>query len=201
MWGHRYLVHLHCGFFLFFLFSFLRAHKKHKNANKRISDLFPLRCFLSALFNFCSLVAFCAFACLRLCTFVLLVFSVLLVLLVILVRAKSFCKKNKEFKTALITSFTLLLGKGNLSAHVHTHSQTTSANWWSYRKNEISQRFYFIITLFILVCHELFLRLTCSGKTSNMGTTIKARLLWYFYDLFIYLLLYLCVFNDELTIL
>ena len=34
---------------------------------------------------------------------------VLLVLLVLLVRAKSFRKKNKEFKTALMTSFTLLL--------------------------------------------------------------------------------------------
>ena len=34
---------------------------------------------------------------------------VLLVLLVLLVRAKSFRKKKKEFKTALITSFTLLL--------------------------------------------------------------------------------------------
>ena len=25
-----------------------KAHKKHKNANKRISDFLPLRCFLSA---------------------------------------------------------------------------------------------------------------------------------------------------------
>ena len=52
--------------FLFFLFSF-RAHKKRKNANKSISDFFPLRCL--CIFNFCSFVAFCAFAWLRLCAF------------------------------------------------------------------------------------------------------------------------------------
>ena len=54
-------------------------------------------------YPYCSLVAFCTFAWLRLCAFSALV---------LLVRAKSFCKKknnNKEFKTALITSFTLLL--------------------------------------------------------------------------------------------
>ena len=42
------------------------------------------------------------------CVFVLQVFLVLLVLLVLLVRAKYF-RKKKEFKTALVTSFTLLL--------------------------------------------------------------------------------------------
>ena len=30
LWGHRYLVHLHCRDFSIFLFSFLCAHKKHK---------------------------------------------------------------------------------------------------------------------------------------------------------------------------
>ena len=56
-----------------------------------------------------SLFAFCAFAWVFLC---LLVLSVLLVLLV---HAKSFRKKkNKAFKTALITSFILLLVKGEL---------------------------------------------------------------------------------------
>ena len=56
-------------------------------------------------YPYCSLVAFCTFAWLRLCAFSALM------LLVLLLRAKSFCKKkkNKEFKTALITSFTLLL--------------------------------------------------------------------------------------------
>ena len=44
------------------------------------------------------------------CVFVLLVLLVLLVFLVLLVRAKSFRKKkNEEFKTDRITSFTLLL--------------------------------------------------------------------------------------------
>ena len=89
--------------FFYFLFSFLRVHKKHKNANKRISYFFPLRCFLSAFFIFVRLFAFCTFA--RLCFCAL----VLLVLFVLFMRAKSFCKKNKEFKTALITSFILLL--------------------------------------------------------------------------------------------
>ena len=62
--------------------------------------------FFQRISYFCSLAAFCAFAWLRLCAFVLLA------LLVLLVRAKSFHKKNKEFKTALITSFTLLLYGG-----------------------------------------------------------------------------------------
>ena len=35
------------SFIFFFLISFHRAHKNHKNSNKRISYLFPLRCFLS----------------------------------------------------------------------------------------------------------------------------------------------------------
>ena len=32
--------------------------QKHKNANKRISDYFPLRCFLGAFFYFYSLASF-----------------------------------------------------------------------------------------------------------------------------------------------
>ena len=70
--------------FLFFLFSFFCAHKQQKNANKRISDFFPLRWFLSAFFIF-----------VRLQRFVLL-FGCVFVLLVLLVRAKSFCKKKKK---------------------------------------------------------------------------------------------------------
>ena len=46
--------------------------------------------------------------------FVLFVVFVLLVLFVLFVRAKSFRKKNKGFKTALITSFTLPPTKRNL---------------------------------------------------------------------------------------
>ena len=60
--------------------------------------------FLSTFFIFVCLFAFCAFVWLR------------FVLLVLLVRAKSFCKKKKGFKTALITSFILLL---NLSYYKH----------------------------------------------------------------------------------
>ena len=113
---------LNCTAFSFFLFSFLRVPKKHKNANKRISYYFPLRCFLSAFLIFVWLFAFCAFAWLRFCAFcAFLCFLILLVLfyafgafwwfLVRFVLVKSFCKKNKTkaFKTALITSFILLL--------------------------------------------------------------------------------------------
>ena len=83
----------------YFLFSFLWAHKKHKDANKQISDFFLLRCFLSALFIFVCYLRFCAFAWLRLYSFVLLA------------RVKSFRKKkNKKFETSLMTPFTLLLG-------------------------------------------------------------------------------------------
>ena len=39
--------------------------RKHKYANKRISDFFPLRCFLSAFLIFVGLFAFLAFALLR----------------------------------------------------------------------------------------------------------------------------------------
>ena len=60
--------------------------QKHKNANKRISDFFLLRCFYGHF---------------------LLLFAVSLLSFFVLV--KSSRKKNKKFKTALITSFTLLL--------------------------------------------------------------------------------------------
>ena len=92
LWGHQYLVHFHCRtfHFFYFLFSFLRVHKNHKNANKRISYFFPLKCFLSAFFIFVRLFAFCAFAWLRFCDF--WCFSVLFVLFVLFVHAKSFRK-------------------------------------------------------------------------------------------------------------
>ena len=69
LWGHLYLVHCRDFSLFFFLFSFLRVHKKHKNANKRISYFFPLRCFLSAFLIFVRLLAFCAFSWLRFCAF------------------------------------------------------------------------------------------------------------------------------------
>ena len=68
----------------YFLFSFLWAHKKHKDTNKQISDFFLLRCFLSALFIFVCYLRFCAFAWLRLYSFVLLA------------RVKSFRKKKQK---------------------------------------------------------------------------------------------------------
>ena len=118
-----------CGDFslfsiFFFLFSFLRSYKKHKNAIKRISYFFPLRRFLSTFFIFVCLFAF-------LCFFVRLVFfGAFCAFWCFLVRAKSFCKIiiiiliitimiiiiiiiiiiiNKEFKTVLMISFILLL--------------------------------------------------------------------------------------------
>ena len=103
LWRHQYLVHCRDFSFFYFLFYFLRVHKKHKNANKPISNFFPITCFLSVFFIFVHLQRF---VLLLGCLFVLFV---LLVLLVLLVRAKSFCEKNKEFKTVLITSFILLI--------------------------------------------------------------------------------------------
>ena len=52
---------------------------------------------------------FCAFALVSLCLLVLLMLLVLLVFFVLFVRAKSLRKRNKKFKTPLITSFMLLL--------------------------------------------------------------------------------------------
>ena len=112
-------------FFLFsifyFLFSFLRAHKKRKNANKEISYFSPLRCFLSAFLIFVCLFAFWDFAWLRFvlfggfCAFdAFCSFWCFWCLLELLVRAKSFCKK--------ITSFILLLARtrnGSLLALMH----------------------------------------------------------------------------------
>ena len=103
---------LHCRDFSFFsvfcfLFSFLRTHKKHKNANKRISYFFSLRCFLSAFFIFVRFFAICAFAWLCSCAFCL--FGVFRCFWCFSCVQNLFVKNNKEFKAALITSFILLL--------------------------------------------------------------------------------------------
>ena len=111
---------LHCrDFSIFYIFFFVRT-KKHKNANKRISYFFLLRCFLSAFFFVCLFVFLC---------FCLVAFLCFLVLLVLFVLFGAFwCvqnlfvkkkKKIKKFKTALITSFILLL---NLSYCKHEFS-------------------------------------------------------------------------------
>ena len=86
---------------LAFLFSFLQKDftntKKHKSTKryKQTKIKNALKKHLKGKKSLTCLFAFCAFAWLCLCAFVLLV------------RGKSFCKK--EFKTSLITSFTLLL--------------------------------------------------------------------------------------------
>ena len=103
--------------FLKFLFSFLCAHKKHKNANKRISDCFPLTCFLSACFIFVCLFAFCIFAWLRFCAFgaflcfwcFFVLFGAFFVLFMLFCACEIFLLKNKKFKTALIISFVLTI--------------------------------------------------------------------------------------------
>ena len=98
----HYLVRTFLFFFIFFfLFSFLRAHKKHKNANKQISDFFLFRCFLIAVFNFCSLICVLCF-----CLVVFLYFFCALWCFWCV--RNLFVKKKKKFKTALITSFILL---------------------------------------------------------------------------------------------
>ena len=72
LWGHLHFQYT----------SFLRAHKKHKNANKRINDFFSLRCFLDALFIFDGLQLF------------VLLLGCVFVLSAPLVRAKSFPQKK-----------------------------------------------------------------------------------------------------------
>ena len=65
------------------------------------------------------------------CLFAFFVLFVLLMLFVLFVRAKSFRKKNKGFKTALITSFTLPLTKRNLlirSIEIALNCQNIYAN-------------------------------------------------------------------------
>ena len=120
-------VHLHCilGTFLFFLFSvfyflfsifyfFSSRGQKTQKCNKRISYFFPIRCFLSAFFIFvCSqpfVLWFVAFLC----------FLRFLYFLFLCVRNLFVKKKNKEFKTALITSFILLRKMVKIFlAHLH----------------------------------------------------------------------------------
>ena len=58
--------HRHAAFFVLHVKKH-KKHKKHKDANKRISDFFPRRCFLTAFktvcFNFVRLCAFLRFSC------------------------------------------------------------------------------------------------------------------------------------------
>ena len=87
---------LHCRNFSFFLFSifFLGVHKKHKNAHKRITYFFLLRCLLSAFFIFVCLFAFLCFC--------LVAFLCFWCFFGLLVCAKSFYKKKiKSLKLPL----------------------------------------------------------------------------------------------------
>ena len=83
---------LHCRDVSFFLFSFV---PKPKTGNKL---LYSTQTFFKHIFYFSSLI----------CVFVLF-FGYVFVFFVLLARAKSFRKKNKKFKTVLMTSFILLL--------------------------------------------------------------------------------------------
>ena len=89
----------------FFIQKFYN-HKKAQNAYKRTKIKNALKKHLRGKKSLIPLFAFCAFAWVSLC---------LLVLLVLLVRAKSF-RKKKGFRTALTSSFILLL---NLSYYKH----------------------------------------------------------------------------------
>ena len=95
----------------YFLFSFLCLHKKHKNTNKRISYSPPLICFLSVFFIFVCLFAFLCFCFVAfLCFLCFWCFWCFLVLFGAFWCVRNlFVKNNKKFKTALITSFILLL--------------------------------------------------------------------------------------------
>ena len=97
------------------------VHKKNLRGKKSLICLFAFLCF-------CLVASF-----------------VLLVILVHLVRAKSFCKKNKEFKTTLITSFTLLL---------KLQACNTSMNFFNQNLVQLSQPFSIITIVFNH--HDLF---------------------------------------------
>ena len=114
MQGHQAVLSL----FFFFFTNRFHTHKKHTKAQyahkrtkikkatfyafeehlRRKKSLIRLFAFLYFLYFLC-FSYLCAFSWLRLRTFVLIA------------RVKSFCKKKKQkrFKTALMTSFTLLL--------------------------------------------------------------------------------------------
>ena len=85
---------------LFYTKKAQKAHKKHKNAKKRISDFFLLRCFLSTF----KTVFFVGFN--KLVKVGIYGLTVANLLISKLLLSSFFCLKNK---TALIPSFMLLL--------------------------------------------------------------------------------------------
>ena len=80
--------------------------------------------------------------------FVIFVIFVPFVLFVLFVRVKSFCKKNKKFKTALITSFTLLL---NSSYYKHEYFSIITIFFSYHNLFQLSQSFSVITIFFITI--------------------------------------------------
>ena len=112
MWGHWYLVHYVVGTFLF---SFLWAHKKHKNAQNVYKRTKIKNVHKKRLRGKKSLICLFMFLCFCLSV------SVFFAHFLLFGRVKSFRKKikiNKEFKNALITSFTLLLSCNYLNVFI-----------------------------------------------------------------------------------
>ena len=85
---------------------------------------------------------FCAFARVSLCR---------LVLLVLLVSAKSFRKKNKEFKTALITSFILLLMANTIPKNFVISSNDTSFQFTKLDPRRQGQEEFIVFSAYLLI--------------------------------------------------
>ena len=121
---------------------FVHAKSFHKKNFKQSQET-SFCSHIQKYFHWCSgttisLLFPCSFLC-----FCLVASLCFLCFLVLLVQVKSFCKKSKEFKTALMTSFTLLL---NLSYYKH--------EFLNHNPFQLSQSFS-IITIFFNH-HNLF---------------------------------------------
>ena len=107
LWWHQYLLHFLCRTFHFFIFYFL-FFACTKNTKTQISEkvTFFHSDVFKRIFYFCSLICvFCTFAWFRLCVFFVF-FGAFCAFWCV---QNLFVKKNKKFKTSLITSFILLL--------------------------------------------------------------------------------------------
>ena len=109
MWGNRYLVHLHCGdFSLCSIFFSSHAQKRKTNNFHPLSSFYArFVCWFWLVTCFCFLCAW-----------------------------NIFVKKNKESKTALITSFTLLL---QYSQNFQLSNENICAFHYSHFKSNLSQ--------------------------------------------------------------
>ena len=90
------------------------------------------------------------FAYLRFCAFARVSLS-RLVLLVLLVSAKSFRKKNKEFKTALITSFILLLMANTIPKNFVISSNDTSFQFTKLDPRRQGQEEFIVFSAYLLI--------------------------------------------------